>query len=138
MRSSTIRPITRAPVLALAVTAAHGATAQEADLEEVIITGTRLADRSPADSPVPADVISGSDMRVNGSTDIQDMLRTQVPSFDIILSRSVTPRRCYDHPICSDCRRIACSCLLMASGAIEAPLSLSLAAASLMEHRAST
>ena len=57
--------------------------AQDADLEEVIITGTRLADRSAADSPVPVDVISGSDMRVNGSTDIQDMLRTQVPSFDI-------------------------------------------------------
>ena len=83
MRSSTKRPIMRASVLALAVTAAHGATAQEADLEEVIITGTRLADRSAADSPVPVDVISGSDMRVNGSTDIQDMLRTQVPSFDI-------------------------------------------------------
>ena len=83
MRSSTKRPIMRASVLALAVTTAHGATAQEADLEEVIITGTRLADRSAADSPVPVDVISGSDMRVNGSTDIQDMLRTQVPSFDI-------------------------------------------------------
>lgn len=52
-------------------------------LEEVIITGTRVADRSAADSPVPVDVISGSDFRVNGSTDIQDMLRTQVPSFDI-------------------------------------------------------
>jgi iron complex outermembrane receptor protein len=73
----------RASVLALAVTAAHSVIAQEADLEEVIITGTRLADRSAADSPVPVDVISGSDMRVNGSTDIQDMLRTQVPSFDI-------------------------------------------------------
>jgi iron complex outermembrane receptor protein len=83
MRSSTKRPIMRASVLALAVTAAHSVIAQEADLEEVIITGTRLADRSAADSPVPVDVISGSDMRVNGSTDIQDMLRTQVPSFDI-------------------------------------------------------
>ena len=83
MRSSIKRPIMRASVLALAVTAAHSVIAQEADLEEVIITGTRLADRSAADSPVPVDVISGSDMRVNGSTDIQDMLRTQVPSFDI-------------------------------------------------------
>lgn len=83
MRSSAKRPIMRASVLALAVTAAHSVIAQEADLEEVIITGTRLADRSAADSPVPVDVISGSDMRVNGSTDIQDMLRTQVPSFDI-------------------------------------------------------
>ena len=83
MRSSNKRPIIRASVLALAVTAAHSVIAQDADLEEVIITGTRLADRSAADSPVPVDVISGSDMRVNGSTDIQDMLRTQVPSFDI-------------------------------------------------------
>ena len=83
MRSSIKQPIMRASVLALAVTAAHSVIAQEADLEEVIITGTRLADRSAADSPVPVDVISGSDMRVNGSTDIQDMLRTQVPSFDI-------------------------------------------------------
>ena len=83
MRSSIKRPIMRASVLALAVTAAHSVIAQEADLEEVIITGTRLADRSAADSPVPVDVISGRDMRVNGSTDIQDMLRTQVPSFDI-------------------------------------------------------
>ncbi|MDA9711689.1 TonB-dependent receptor plug domain-containing protein [Luminiphilus sp.] len=83
MRSSTKRPMMRASVLALAVVAAHSVVAQEADLEEVIITGTRLTDRSAADSPVPVDVISGSDMRINGSTDIQDMLRTQVPSFDI-------------------------------------------------------
>ena len=62
---------------------AQGAVAQDNDLEEVIITGTRLSDRSAEDSPVPVDVISGSEMRTNGSTDLQDMLRTQVPSFDI-------------------------------------------------------
>ena len=62
---------------------AQGAVAQDNDLEEVIITGTRLSDRSAQDSPVPVDVISGSEMRTNGSTDLQDMLRTQVPSFDI-------------------------------------------------------
>ena len=62
---------------------AQGAVAQDNDLEEVIITGTRLADRSASDSPVPVDVITGTEMRSNGSTDLQDMLRTQVPSFDI-------------------------------------------------------
>lgn len=56
--------------------------AQDA-VEEVIVTGTRMADRSASDSPVPVDVISGGDFRVNSSTDVQDMLRTQVPSFDI-------------------------------------------------------
>jgi iron complex outermembrane receptor protein len=77
------RPLWRVSGLALAVTLAQSAIAQDEGLEEVIVTGTRLADRSASDSPVPVDVISGNDMRVNGSTDLQDMLRTQVPSFDI-------------------------------------------------------
>jgi iron complex outermembrane receptor protein len=73
------------PMAIAAVSAAMvpSAFAQQPQLEEVIITGTRLADRSAADSPVPVDVISGSDFRVNGSTDLQDMLRTQVPSFNV-------------------------------------------------------
>ena len=83
MRFITNRPMWRVSGLALAVAMAQGAVAQDNDLEEVIITGTRLSDRSAQDSPVPVDVISGSEMRTNGSTDLQDMLRTQVPSFDI-------------------------------------------------------
>ena len=83
MRSINKRPLWRVSGVALAVTLAQTAIAQDAGLEEVIITGTRLSDRSAQDSPVPVDVISGSEMRTNGSTDLQDMLRTQVPSFDI-------------------------------------------------------
>ena len=83
MRSMNKRPLWRVSGVALAVTLAQTAIAQDAGLEEVIITGTRLSDRSAQDSPVPVDVISGSEMRTNGSTDLQDMLRTQVPSFDI-------------------------------------------------------
>ena len=77
----------RAAILALAVPLAMGlpvqAVAQDGEIEEVIITGTRVADRSAADSPVPVDVISGSEFRDNASTDVQDMLRTSVPSFDV-------------------------------------------------------
>ncbi len=83
MRFVKNRPMWRVSGLALAVAMAQGAVAQDNGLEEVIITGTRLADRSASDSPVPVDVISGTEMRSNGSTDLQDMLRTQVPSFDI-------------------------------------------------------
>ena len=83
MRSMNKRPLWRVSGVALAVTLAQTAIAQDAGLEEVIITVTRLSDRSAQDSPVPVDVISGSEMRTNGSTDLQDMLRTQVPSFDI-------------------------------------------------------
>ena len=77
----------RAAILALAVPLAMGlpvqAVAQDGEIEEVIITGTRVADRSAADSPVPVDVISGSEFRDNASTDVQDMLRTSVPSFEV-------------------------------------------------------
>ena len=84
---NTYFPRKKLAMLALAVPVAMGlplqVSAQDGELEEVIITGTRVADRSAADSPVPVDVISGSDFRDNGSTDIQDMLRTSVPSFDV-------------------------------------------------------
>lgn len=56
---------------------------EEADFEKIIVTGTRLSDRSAADSPVPVDIISGEEFRQNSSTDVQDMLRTSVPSFDV-------------------------------------------------------
>jgi len=52
-------------------------------IEEIITTGTRRADRSAADSPVAVDVITGTDFRQNSSSDVQDMLRTAVPSFDV-------------------------------------------------------
>ena len=77
----------RAAALVLALPIAMGApvqvVAEEGVIEEVIVTGTRVADRSAADSPVPVDVISGSEFRDNASTDVQDMLRTAVPSFDV-------------------------------------------------------
>ena len=56
---------------------------EEEAIEEIVTTGTRRADRSAADSPVPIDVIGGQDFRQNSSSDVQDMLRTSVPSFDV-------------------------------------------------------
>ncbi|NNC76972.1 MAG: TonB-dependent receptor [Woeseiaceae bacterium] len=52
-------------------------------IEEIVTTGTRRADRSASDSPVPIDVISGNDFQKNSSSDVQDLLRTAVPSFDV-------------------------------------------------------
>jgi len=52
-------------------------------MEEVITVGTRGKPRTAADSTVPVDVITGAEFRANGSTDVQDMLRTSVPSFDV-------------------------------------------------------
>jgi len=59
------------------------AQAEEEAVEEIITTGTRVAQRSAADSPVAVDVISGDDFRLNSSSDVQDMLRTAVPSFNV-------------------------------------------------------
>ena len=60
------------------------AVAQENDtIEEIVTTGTRRAERSAADSPVPVDVISASDLQRMPSADVQDMLRAAVPSFDV-------------------------------------------------------
>ena len=63
---------------------AQGNTARDdGPIEEIVTTGTRRADRSAADSPVPIDVISGAEFRQNSSSDIQNLLRTTVPSFDV-------------------------------------------------------
>jgi iron complex outermembrane receptor protein len=52
-------------------------------IEEIVTTGTRRADRSAADSPVPVDVIGGTEFAQNAAADVQDLLRTAVPSFDV-------------------------------------------------------
>jgi len=74
--------------LPFASTVSFTAHAQETEAEndnteQIIVTGTRLSNRSAADSTVPIDVISGEEFRQNSSADVQDMLRTAVPSFDI-------------------------------------------------------
>lgn len=56
---------------------------EETVIEEIVTTGSRRAARSASDSPVPVDVISGTEFQQNSSSDIQDLLRTAVPSFDV-------------------------------------------------------
>ncbi len=61
------------------------AFAEEAvtEIEEVMVIGTRRAARSAADTPAPVDVISGADFTRNAATDVQDLLRTAVPSYNV-------------------------------------------------------
>ncbi|MEL6686923.1 MAG: TonB-dependent receptor [Pseudomonadota bacterium] len=51
--------------------------------DEIITIGTRRAQRSAADTPAPVDVISGVEFTRNAANDVQDLLRTSVPSFNI-------------------------------------------------------
>ena len=50
---------------------------------DVVATGTRLQTRSVHDSPAPIDVIQGEDIRGQGTSDLADLVRNVVPSFNV-------------------------------------------------------
>ena len=89
MKKTWIAGVAAAQVLAHASTVAI-ATAQlnevvdEERVEDVIIvTGTRRAARSAIDSPAPIDVISSDELTNQADNDIQNILRTSVPSYNV-------------------------------------------------------
>jgi iron complex outermembrane receptor protein len=53
------------------------------EIEEIITTGTRRAQRSASDSAVPVDVISGQEFENMGTADLDDMLKTSIPSYNV-------------------------------------------------------
>ena len=64
------------PVIPSFITAAD-------EIEEVVAVGSRRDARSVGDSPAPVDVISGSDIKNQGGVDMDYMIRTLVPSFNV-------------------------------------------------------
>ena len=75
--------------LAVAVAAAALAPTQaafaqgESLTEEVVVIGTRTEGRSALDSPAPIDVIGGETMSNQGDTDMSNLLRNVVPSYNV-------------------------------------------------------
>ncbi len=78
--------------LALAISAQMALTAgvapvalalQDSALEEVVITGTRREGRSVFESAAPIDVIGGDDFRNQGGSDLVDLIRNVVPSYNV-------------------------------------------------------
>lgn len=53
------------------------------DIEGLVVVGTRRLPRLVTDSAVPIDVISPRDLRSTASTDIDDILRSQIPSYNV-------------------------------------------------------
>ena len=51
--------------------------------DEVVSLGTRRQARSAADTPAPVDVISGVEFTQNAANDVQDLLRTALPSYNV-------------------------------------------------------
>ena len=52
-------------------------------IEEVITTGTRLTNRTATESMAPVDVISGRDFTNQGDSDLSNLLRNVVPSYNV-------------------------------------------------------
>ena len=65
-------------------TASHAQTSDGFNPEdEVVSLGTRRQARSAADTPAPVDVISGVEFTQNAANDVQDLLRTALPSYNV-------------------------------------------------------
>lgn len=56
---------------------------QEAEVEEVVVTGSRRAPRTALDSAAPVDVFSATDFQDQGTADLNDLLRNLIPSFNV-------------------------------------------------------
>jgi iron complex outermembrane receptor protein len=67
-----------------ALLAGPAAQAQEAaaELEQIVVTGTRVADRSATDTAVPVDVVSAAALSNVGSPELNQALSTALPSFN--------------------------------------------------------
>lgn len=69
------------PVPALAQTASPPSDERAPAQGEIVVTGTRFANRTVTSSPVPIDVLNGEDVRASGYNETSEILRQQVPSF---------------------------------------------------------
>lgn len=76
------RPLATAVALALA-TASTGASAQTANtLDTVIVTGTRVADRTVAESQSPIDIITPEALQATGTSELATALSRALPSLN--------------------------------------------------------
>ena len=67
---------------AAAATVASNLTAEE-EPEQIVIVGSRRVMRSVLDSPTPVDMVAGDDFTAQGTTDMDGLLRTLIPSYNV-------------------------------------------------------
>lgn len=84
----------RTGTIALAVSMALGSVSANAaedntskvdkkDIEQIVVVGSRGAPRSVNDSPVPIDLIGADELERGGNTDMLELLKGSVPSFNV-------------------------------------------------------
>ena len=86
--STLFRPTTLALSMAIALgtTSAFAADedgAKDEQVEKIIVVGSRGAPRSVNDSPVPVDLIGSDELDRGGNTDMLELLKGTVPSFNV-------------------------------------------------------
>ena len=59
------------------------AEVEDAVFDEIVTVGTRRASRTAAESVSPVDVVTGIEFLNQASNDVQDLLRTSVPSYNV-------------------------------------------------------
>ena len=83
-KNSIRKGVLLALALPLAVAAPQQSIAQDdGPIEEIITTGTRAKSRSVEDSPAPVDVLPASYFQDQGDTDLANLVRNVVPSFNV-------------------------------------------------------
>ena len=86
MRERRMPPPLRATALIAGAIAPIAALAQNApqviEIEQIVVTGTRVPDRSATETAVPVDVVSGDAIANIGVTEINQALSVMLPSFN--------------------------------------------------------
>ena len=88
MHERRIRPTLRASALIAGAIAPFAAGAQNVaaprviEIEQIVVTGTRVPDRSATETAVPVDVVSGETLNNVGVTEINQTLSVMLPSFN--------------------------------------------------------
>lgn len=82
--SRSFQGYARTVALGAVLAAATSAVAAEpADVQELVVTGTRGAPRTVIDSPTPIDVLNGAELEKTGRAGAFASLQTLVPSFNL-------------------------------------------------------
>ncbi|MBL8537525.1 MAG: TonB-dependent receptor [Hyphomonadaceae bacterium] len=77
-----VRRFAAALLAGVAFQSLASAAAQDADDDEIIVTGTRVANRSALSTAAPVDVISADDLSNAGVTEVNQALSVALPSFN--------------------------------------------------------
>ncbi|MDX2142477.1 MAG: TonB-dependent receptor [Rhodospirillaceae bacterium] len=61
----------------------QGTEQTAAAVEEIVVTGSRFGGRIVTESPTPIDLVSGTELQRGGQVQLQNILKTAVPSFSM-------------------------------------------------------